>query len=425
MTRRRFIQTTSVFSALSYSHIVGANNRVGFGLVGVGRKHGRGTYLMENCCLNNKTEIEVRAVCDVYTPSAERAVNIIRKKSRKLVAQQFVDFRHLLDLKDVEAVVIATPDHWHALMTIMACEAGKDVYLEKPISHLIFEEAPMIEAMKKHKRIVQVGTQQQSNKIFRDAVQIVRSGVLGRVNYAECWIYWSPDLNTEPKDPSGLNWNMLLGPAPYVPYDPARAFFTWRYFFDYGGGKLTDWAPHFFTEILAAVNLTKPLKVSASGRIWHKDHRDTPDDLVVTYVFNGFTCVFKHAPWGPKYGLNHGIEFVGENGTLRVDRQNGYQTFGKVERPEVDGRLIPLTNNEQDRSDSKRHMKNFVECVKTRNEPVSTLEDHRATWMAHLGNIAYKSEQTVHIDPKTGSISPAWLHKYLEREYRSPWKLNR
>ena len=419
MTRRQFARTAGIFTAMSYEKIVGANNRINFGFIGTG---GRGTALMEKCCLNRR-DVNVAAVCDVYTPHHERAATIIRREGGRL-AVQFRDFRYLLGLKEIDAVVIATPDHWHALMTIMACQAGKDIYLEKPISHSLFEEAPMIKAMKDHQRIVQVGTQQQSDKIITDAVNIVRSGTLGKINYAECWIYWAPDLNTDPKDAAGLDWDMWLGPAPYTPYDPARAFFSWRYFLDYGGGKLTDWAAHFFTEILAATNHTEPLKVTAVGGIRHKkDHRNTPDDLVVTYDFGNLTCVFKHAPWGPRK-VNHGIEFTGPNGTLIVDRKNGYKTEGKVAQPIINGRPIPLTRKGEDRHSSQRHMDNFVQCIKTRDKPVSSLEDHRATKMAHLGNIAYLSGQTVFVDPTTGTISPAGLHKYLSREYRPPWKLH-
>lgn len=425
MTRRKFVQTAGVFTAASYNRIPGANNRVGVGFIGLG---GRGTALLEKCFLEHKG-VEPIAVCDVYTPYLERAVNIIRKKTGHLIGNQFSDFRHLLELKEADAVSIASPDHWHALQTIMACEAGKDVYLEKPISHSFAEEAPMIHAMQIHNRIVQVGAQQQSNQWYTDAVRIVKTGVLGQVNYVECWIYWVPDLNKEPQNPQGLNWDLWIGPAPYVEYDPAIAFFSWRYFMDYGGGKLTDWAPHLFTEILAATNAiqnaTGRIKITAIGGLRHKkDHRDAPDDLVVTYDFGNLILVFKHAPWGPRE-TNHGIEFAGSQATLVIDRKNGYKTAGKPVSPlMINRRNIPLSRKGSDKHDSQKHVNNFIRCVQTKEKPVSSLENHLATKLAHLGNIAYKSGETVFVDISNWMISPAHLQKYLFREYRAPWKLN-
>lgn len=425
MTRRNFIGTSALFTAASYNKVVGANNRINLGFIGVGHKYSRGTGLMEKCCLNHPL-VEPIAVCDVHDEHLARAASIVRSRGKSAVP--YKDFRDLLERKDIDAVVIATPDHWHALMTIEACRAGKDVYLEKPISHSISEEEFMLEAARQYNRIVQVGTQQRSNRSFQDAVKIVQSGILGKINHVETWIYWVPDLEIQPANPRGLNWDMWLGPAPYHDYEPGRFRFSWRYFWDYAGGKTTDWGAHHFDIVLWATKQKGPIKAMAGGGKWYvKDNRDTPDSLWVIYEFPDFICTFEHAP-GQYQGdrrENHGIKFTGERGVLTVTRK-WYETKPnkgqRLDRSFVDGRWLPLRGG-QDRQDSQKHMNNFIDCVVTRRPPVSSLFDHRATQMAHLGNIAYRSGQTVFVDQNTGTISPAWLHRYLGREYRAPWKL--
>ena len=309
-SRRTFVKTLAAgtaFSALSvpaasYARILGANERVSVGVIGMGR--------MARGHLGNLLEMpeaaQVVALSDVYEPNLQWGAQ------RAAQAKTYTDFRKLLEHPDLDAVVVATPDHWHALPTVMACEAGKDVYVEKPTAVTIGESRKMVEAVQRTGRTVQVGTQQRSGAQFQKAAEIVQSGTLGPISFVRTWNYGNqypegigspPDSEPVPE----LDWEMWLGPAPDVPFNINRfgvvlgedgAYQRWssfRWFWDYAGGMMTDWGVHLLDIMVWAMDVRYPEKVSASGgKFYLEDNRETPDTLLATYQYPNFVCTYEN-----------------------------------------------------------------------------------------------------------------------------------
>src|SRR5690349_10446030 len=289
-------------------------------------------------------DTEVRAVCDVFRPSADQARQMSGGK-----AEVFSDFRRVLERKDIDAVVIGTPDHWHALMTVLACQAGKDVYVEKPTSVAIAEGRAMVQAARKYNRIVQVGTQQRSQPHFQKAAEIVQSGQLGDVTLVRCWNAGNlpaAGIGNPPDGapPEGLDWDLWLGPAKKVPFNPNRfgvdpnAWSHFRWFWDYAGGMMTDWGVHLIDIVHMAMQVDAPLEVSTIGAKLHlTDNRETPDTIVATYRYPEFVMTYENRVCNsmPITGRLYGIEFLGSAATLFVDRER-YEL-----RPEPDPAIRP------------------------------------------------------------------------------------
>ena len=378
-------------------------------------------------------DVEVVAICDVYEPNlaiaAEAAPNAVREP----------DFRRILDRQDVDAVIIGTPDHWHALQTVMACQAGKDVYVEKPTSVAITEGRRMVEAARKYSRIVQVGTQQRSQPHFADVVGFVRSGKLGTITMVRAWNVGNqaPEGIGSPPDgnpPPGLDWDLWLGPAPKVPFNPNRfgvypeAWSYFRYFWDYAGGLMTDWGVHLIDIVHWAMDVDAPSAVTAiGGKLALQDNRDTPDTLVATYQYPGFVMCYetRSANGRPINEHGYGIEFYGTEGTLFVDR-GGFNVV--PERRRVSGqefmdRTDPVSGTAPPPTTS--HARNFIDCVKSRALPICDIEiGHRSSSAAILGNLAYRSGASLRWNGKEEEIADNdAAAKLLERRYRKPWKL--
>ncbi len=315
---------TSLTNAAGFPRFQGANDRVSVGIIGTGMQ-GR-SVLRAHVKLE---DVEIRAICDVYAPNLEKGAELAPE------ADRLTDFRQVLDRKDIDAVVVATPDHWHALMTVMACQAGKDVYVEKPTSVAIAEGRSMVEAARKYKRIVQVGTQQRSAAHFQKVVELVRGGKIGAITSVRCWNVGnqSPEGIGNPPDsdpPADLDWDMWLGPAPKRPFNANRfgvfpgIFPHFRWFWDYAGGMMTDWGVHLIDIAQWAMNVEAPLSVSAVGGKFHlEDNRETPDTIQAIYQYPGFAMSYENrvCNGNPLNGHGYGIEFYGTEGTLFVDRQ--------------------------------------------------------------------------------------------------------
>ena len=372
-------------------------------------------------------DVEIAAVCDVYEPHLQKALAMTDGK-----AKPYHDFRKLLERKDIDAVIVATPDHWHALPTILACEAGKDVYVEKPLALTIVEGRRMVEYARRYKRVVQMGTMQRSGKHFQRAVEIVRSGVLGKITKVRAWnasnIY--PEGIGNPPDsdpPPGLDWDFWLGPAPYRPYNKNRCIYNFRWFWDYSGGKLTDWGTHLLDIVVWAMDVKAPLAVSASGgKMALQDNRETPDTLEVVYEFPGFICIYSDHEVNAK-GIDeqgYGIQFYGTEGTLYVNR-SGYKLFPEMKK-EDDQRVAraPLIESGGSRM-NEPHVRNFLDCVKSRELPICDVEiGHRTTTVPHLGNIALWTHQRIEWDADRERITNVpEANKHLQRPYRKPWVL--
>jgi predicted dehydrogenase len=437
LTRRSFLSTTaaglvgarSVMAATqSSSAAVGASDHVRIGVIGTGRQ-GR-SDLRAHLAL---PDVEIAALCDVYSPNLAEAAKLAPN------AKTLADFRAVLDDKAIDAVIIGTPDHWHALMTVMACQAGKDVYVEKPTSVAIAEGRQMVEAARKYSRIVQVGTQQRSAAHFQDAVKLVWDGRLGPISAIRMWNVGNqaPDGIGNPPDgdpPAGLDWDMWLGPAPKRQFNANRfgvvpdSYSYFRWFWDYAGGMMTDWGVHLIDIVQWAMKIDAPLSVSAAGgHFCLKDNRETPDTIVATYQFPGFVLTYENRT-GNARGVNghgYGIEFYGTDATLFVDRA-GYELVPETRKSgaTVTNRTDPASRTST--PDSPTHARNFVDCIKSRQAPICDIETgHRSTSTAILGNMAYRSGSTVVWDRSTERVTNdnAKAAALVDREYRSPWVL--
>lgn len=451
MKRREFItqtvQGTAAISttALSASRILGANDRVNIGLIGCG---GRGREVAQ--LMRNVPGAEYGAVCDVYESNAASAKEWAGPSSRA-----FSDFRKLLELKDIDAVHIATPDHWHAIITVMACQAGKDVYVEKPLAHNIKEGRAMVTAARRYNRVVQSGVQHRSAPHYREMQRIIQSGELGEVRFVRVWNYsnLSPYGIGQTPDapvPEGLDWDLYLGPAPKVPFNKNRFLRNFRWFWDYAGGSLTDFGTHRLDSVQQVMGVEAPKTVVASGgRFSLKADGEMPDVLQVTYEYPGFVLSYEacnlnahgmggRAPGMAYYGMRggddrpHGEAFYGTNGTLFSDRI-GFEVYPEPNAvARRDGSQDLKTRPEGFRMAAKRvqsrdctdlHVKNFIECVRSRQQPAADIEiGHRSTTVAHLGNISFKTGKKLTWDAaREDFMGEPDASKLLSRIARKPW----
>jgi len=369
----------------------------------------------------------------------------------------------MLDRKDIDVIIVSTPDHWHAPATIMACQAGKDVLCEKPLTHTIHEGKMMIKAARKYNRVVQTGSQQRSAPHFQKVVEMIRGCYIGQISAIECWNTGnaSPKGTGKPPDgepPPGMNWDLYLGPAPKVPYNRNRHIWNYRWFWDYSGGMMTDWGSHQIDVIHWAMGVDAPLSASAvGGRFCLKDNCETPDTLSTVFQYPGFTVEYRMRSMNSRYseGRSYGIVFYGTNGTLVLDRSSwevfpefsqpfdadidrveallkmgtvavpaGYDRTRKFE-PVARCKAARETGISIDPGAQVAHVKNFIECVRSRKRPVCDVEiGHRSATACHIGVIAYKLGRTVHWDAKLETFPKDSEAQSLEtKKYRKPYTL--
>ena len=426
-TRREFLKNAGVatFSLAALSHRAfaqsqGANEKIVLGAIGTG---GMGRSNLHSFL--ELPGVEIAAICDVDQEHAKAGVETVTKKQARL-PKVYSDFREVLDRKDIDAVVISTPDHWHALPFIAACEAGKDIYCEKPVSHSFVEAKAMVAAAGHFKRVVQVGAWQRSVPHFQQAIEFVRSGKLGKIQLCRAWNVAPANPighQTAQPVPAGLDWDFWLGPARKHDYQPNRCHYNWRWFFETGGGKMTDWGPHMIDIVLLAMNESDPLSVHSEGGIFiADDDRTTPDTMQTLYRFPKWQLQWEQRQGnenGLDGGKDNGSEFVGENGTLIVDR-SAVRWFPKDDDEETypgPGATV---------RGSIPHWQNFLDCIKTREQPRSDIVSQaKTTMLCHLGNISYQTGTTVTWDAGKQDVANATARKAIsyEREYRKPWKL--
>jgi predicted dehydrogenase len=442
LNRREFLGTSAVAAAglaaplsLASEKRIAANDKVAVALIGCG---GMGRANLHD--FMRVPEVDIVGVCDVDPAHTRDALQDIKKAGRPTEHVKVeTDFRNVVDRKDLDAVIVATPDHWHAYIMIAACANNKDVYCEKPISHNIVEGRAMVTAARRNKRVVQIGTQQRSGQHFKDAVAYVQSGKLGDIYLCRTWITNEspPDQLPNAQDggspPPGVDYDFWLGPAPKRPFNKNRFHHNFRWFFDYGNGLCNDWGVHLNDVILWAMKVQAPLAVFAPGGKYDmKDNSDTPDTLDVHYQYPGFTHLYTVRRSLYHYGTphrDHGMEFHGSKGILTLDR-GGWVVYpeGDREHPEKHG------SSEQHFA----HVQNFLHCMRHRDDKTaSDIEDmHRATTTAHLANIAYRVKRRVYWDPETErcyrgydpeakkfQYEDAEANAYLLREPRKPWSL--
>lgn len=414
MERRTFF-SSAVLTAASYQRVLGANDRVRVGIIGAGNqgKNDWAHFLAQ-------PDVEGVAVCDVYQPYVDRGI------AAAPGAKGYRDFRKLLEHPQLDAVIVATPDHWHAIPTIEACKAGKDVYVEKPLSLFVREGRIMTGTARKHNRVVQVGSQQRSGGHYWKAVEMLQGGAIGQITQISAGhVRNSMPGFGKPADappPPELDWEMWLGPAPYHPYNPLRCLYHFRWFWDHSGGQMTNWGAHELDIARWALGARAPRTVSgAGGRMALQDGGETPDLQQVLYQFDnavvGWTVseVNSRVPGG-------GLQFHGTKGTLRLSR-GGFEII-----PEVTGKektpLIPAMKTKGEEL-SKAHARNFLDCVKSRKRPNADVEEgHLSAVMCHLGNIATRLGRMLRWDEaKEQIVGDAEANRWLDKPYRQPWTL--
>ena len=431
-TRRKFLQDSAlaaaglaVAPALSGSlREFQASDRINIGVIGC---NGQGWSDMSAFLEFPRTECI--ALCDIDDAVLNRRASNVEKIRGKKPANLYKDWRKLIDNKDIDLVIIGTPDHWHCIQMVAACEAGKDVFCEKPIGRTIEECNLMVKAAEKYKRVVQVGQWQRSDPHWQDAVNFINSGKLGKIRLVRVFSYqgWCPSipvLADEPV-PAGVDYDMWLGPATKRAFNRNRFHFTFRWFWDYAGGLMTDWGVHLLDYALYGMNVTTPKSIMAMGGKYGypDDACETPDTLQTLYEFDSFNVLWDHAIGidDGAYGRNHGLGFVGENGTLVVDR-GGWEVIPERVNGKSRMEAVPLKRGTN--QGLKNHVQNHLECIASRNPNTNAsiqIGAHIAKFSA-LGNIAYRTGKKLVWDG-TKFTNDAEANSYLVPDYRNPWKL--
>jgi predicted dehydrogenase len=375
--------------------------------------------------------VNLVAICDIDQSVIDQRLNDLKKNNVDTSKiKTYGDYRKLLEQKDIDFVIIGTPDHWHALQMIEACQAGKDVYVEKPVGNSIGECRAMMNAQQYYKKVVQAGQWQRSQQHFKDAVDFVQSGQLGMIRTVKVWCYqgW---MSPQPKvadsaPPPGVNYDMWLGPAPKRAFNASRFHFHFRWFWDYAGGLMTDWGVHLLDYGLLGMKAKFPKTIAAlGGRFAYPDlAQETPDTLTTLYEFDGFNLVWDSAMGidNGSYGKDHGIAYIGNNATLVLYR-GGWEVFEeKNSKNKVNKAFTKPSEN-----GLNAHMANFVDVVKSRKmeDLRCSIQDgsHVAT-VAQMGNIAYLTGQKLTWDKnKEAFTDNAVNKKYLMKEYHNGFKL--
>lgn len=438
-SRRRFIKQTSTviagtafISALDNKAFAIFRNRfspadqINIGAIGI---NGMGWANVTSAL--KQPGVNLVAICDVDRNVLDKRRNDMAKMNVDASkVKVYDDYRKLLEQKDIDAIIIGTPDHWHALIMMDACAAGKDVYVEKPVGNSIMECRAMVAAQKRYNRVVQAGQWQRSQQHFKDAVDYVYSGVLGNIRTVKVWCYqgWMKPAPVVPDSapPAGVDYKQWLGPAQTRPFNSSRFHFNFRWFWDYAGGLMTDWGVHLLDYGLLGMKAPVPKTVvSLGGKFAYPElAQETPDTLTALYEFDNFNLVWDHAMGidNGSYGRDHGIAYIGNNATLILNRGGWEVIEEKNSKSKVAKPLQTASDNGLD-----KHWENFISVVRSRkiNELHCPIEAgaHVAT-VAQMGNISFKSGQRVVWDKSAQRFTDEKLNnQYLMKEYHNGYKL--
>jgi len=426
ITRRELAIGTAGAAATLFttrpSSALGANDRIRAGFIGISN---RGSQLLD-AALPNK-DLQVVALCDVYAPAIDKW------GARIEAAKRYSDFRKLLEQKDIDAVFIAAPDHWHALIATMACDAGKDVYCEKPLSLTIQEGRRMVEAARRNDRIFQTGLQRRSSNMYSTLHKLVQDNTLGKVTVARAYriTNMSPDgigIAPDSDPPPGLDWDMWLGPAPKRRFNPNIAPYKFRWWKTYSS-QVANWGVHYFDIIRYMLDESAPVSVSAhGGKFAVNDSRDIPDTMEVIFEFaSGRLMIFGQYEASGVPALYRGeLELRGTQGALYADSK-GYEIIAERggQFQSAEPRLKPALVEVDDGNLDRLHVRNFLDCVKSRKRPNADVEEgHRSTIFAHLANIALATRSRIEWDAVQERITNnSAANSLLHYKYRAPWKL--
>ncbi|MBI5085764.1 MAG: Gfo/Idh/MocA family oxidoreductase [Acidobacteria bacterium] len=396
------------------------SDRIRVGFIGLG---GMGTGRLNG--FMKHPDVVAAAVCDLDSTHLSRATALVEKTQGHKPAA-YHDFRKLLDDKDIDAVMVATPDHWHALPLIHACQAGKDVFVEKPLSYSIGEGRAMVNAARRNKRVTQMGNHIHNDlPNYRRVVEIVKSGMLGKINRVYCSLASGSKGIGNPPDsapPAELDYDFWLGPAPKRPYNPSRSHLNFRYFWDYSGGVFIDFWCHFTDVAYWALDLTAPRSVAAAGGRWTAgDNAETPDTIEVLYDFPELVLSWTVHPNGrPGYDhMGSSVIFEGTQATL-VTNYSKHEIWIKGKQE------LNFTRPPQSIPDSPGHIREFLDSIKSRQLTTCDVAyAHRLNKGGLLGNIAFRTGERIYWDDAKERIigNPRADKQYVTRRYRKPWKL--
>ncbi|WP_416867400.1 MAG: Gfo/Idh/MocA family protein [Imperialibacter sp.] len=442
-SRRTFIQKTGMAAAggLALSQIpfssfaglrkpVAAGDKLRYGVIGC---NGMGWSDMRSHL--NMDEVDCVALCDVDQSVLDRRSADVEKMRGKKPTQ-YGDYRKMLENKDIDVVIIGTPDHWHCKTMVDAVQAGKHVYVEKPIANTMEECNLMVAAAKKYGKIVQVGQWQRSGPHYEQALDVVRSGKLGQIRLVKVWAYqgWMKPVPVLPDMavPAGVNYDMWLGPAPKRPFNENRFHFNFRWFWDYAGGLMTDWGVHEIDIALYAMGVKAPKSVMASGGkfAYPDDASETPDTLQTVFEYEGFNMLWEHATGidGGNYGKTEGIAFIGNNGTLVVNR-GGWEIIPETQQKDgmTAWKMDDVPDQRPQGNALDLHTRNFVDAIKANDS--SKLKcgietGSIAAINAQMGNIAYKTGRKVFWDAANGQFkNDAEANALMKAKYNNGWTL--
>jgi len=390
--------------------------------------------------------VECISMCDVDDQYLYQRASDLEKLTGKRPPQLVKDWRRVIDNKDVDMVIIGTPDHWHCLQEVAACEAGKDVYVEKPLANTIEECDLMVRAARKYDRIVQVGQWQRSDPHWDEAAAYVQSGNLGRVRTVKVWAYqtskWTLPVVPDSEVPQGVDYDMWLGPAPKKPFNQNRFHYNFRFFWDYAGGLMADWGVHLLDYAMKGMNVGLPSYVyGAGGKFGYPDDAmETPDTLMATYRYPDFNIIWDHSCGigNGLFGLREGVAFYGENGTLILTR-SGWEV---VPEQAINSRSFPYCypcdserkpNTLRMEALEKRggtgkglylHAGNMLDCMRSRKLPNADVAiGAEVAKLSHMANISSRVGKDLHWDNETGTFDNLEANRLIKANYREPWKL--
>ncbi|QDH80050.1 Gfo/Idh/MocA family oxidoreductase [Echinicola soli] len=437
-SRRKFLQNSLLASAGlalpammsakdfgQFTRTISASDQINVGLVGA---NGMGWSNMNSFL--KMPQVNCVAIADIDQSVLDRrAADVEKQRGKKPVL--YKDYRKLLENKDVDVVIIGTPDHWHCLTLVDSLSAGKHAYVEKPLANSIEECNLMVNAAQRYGKLVQVGQWQRSGNQYDDAISFVKSGQLGNIRLVKCWAYqgWMNPVPVKPDStpPPGVDYKMWLGPAPERPFNENRFHFNFRWFWDYAGGLMTDWGVHEIDIALYAMGVSAPKSVMASGGklAYPDDASETPDTLQTVYEYDGFNMLWEHATGidGGNYGYTEGIAFIGNNATLVVNR-GGWEII--AEKKDGKSLIEGMARVKPEGNALDKHTVNFVDAIKAND--ASQLRcgietGSVAAINAHMGNIAYKTGKKIYWDADKGLFTDKDANKLVTANYHNGWEL--
>jgi predicted dehydrogenase len=420
VSRRSFLHGSAAVGLTAFvpaASKAAPNERVNLAVVGV---RGRGSGLAAGFAARD--DAQVTCLCDVDRSVVPDVASAVAERQGGKSPRFETDLRRVLEDKSIDAIVVATPDHWHALATVWGCQAGKHVYVEKPASHNVWEGRKMVEAARKYNRVVQVGTQSRSAPGYLDMIECLRGGGIGKVHVAKAWNSQKrPDLDEQPDSPTpeGVDYNLWLGPAPERPFNRNRFHYAWHWLWDYGTGDCGNDGVHDLDIARWGLGVGLPTQVAGAGDKFANTHWETPDTLYVSYRFpeTDTLLVYEQRDWSPyvQEEFENGVAFYGTDGYIVAGRAR-WLRFGPRNKP-VPVEAKPFTDDP--------HRADFLTCIKQGGTPRADIEEgHRSAVLAHLANITFRVGRALKFDPATESIvGDSEASALLRRGYRKPFEV--